>query len=357
MILTHKSIGFGKTLCSNTGSTPLSFVPFASRLDWLQGSVKLSQSAFEHVLGETSNIFKDTFAPDKGYWFSGRAFDHHRVSDRGGRVAWNVLENGDHDLWLMIPAKLLAGCDRVSLLMRFLSTLKAVGFKPTRIDLAIDDYTKSISWQQFDTAYDSGDAHGFRECGLSTSKKDRNNNGFTFYMGSKRSEKLYRFYDKDIESNGEIEAYRLEVQFRDEWSKSVWAKLLAPKNEKDFHQSIVDCVCTPIDFYVETIDDTNLVTRTPLSWWSDYKNLVRANGITLSCGRVKTSIEAAMDWVENQVETTLAMIENYLDKTSGSFYDWLMARIKNGRERLKALHLNKVESAYMNWLPPIDIYF
>jgi len=357
MTLTHKPVGFGKTLCSNTGSTPPPPLLFASRLDWLQGSVKLPQSAFEHVLGEISSIFKDTFAPDKGYWFSGRAFDHHRVSDRGGRVAWNILENGDHDMWLMMPAKLLSGCDRVFLLMRFLSTLNSVGFKPTRIDLAIDDYTKSISWEQFDAAYDAGYAIGFRECGLSTSKKERKTNGFTFYMGSKRSEKLYRFYDKDVESNGEIAAYRLEVQFRDEWSKSVWQKLLAPKCEKDFHQAIVDCVCTPIDFYVETVDDANFITRIPLDWWASYKKMVRSNGITLSCGRVKTSIDSAMEWVENQVETTLAMIETYLDKTSGSFYDWLMARIDSGRERLKALHLNKVESAYTNWSPPDGVCF
>jgi DNA relaxase NicK len=69
------------------------------------------------------------------------------------------------------------------------------GFKPTRIDLAIDDYTKSLNWKQFDSAYDAGQAHGFVVVVLQL-PKNYSDNGFTFY-GSKGSDKLYRFYDKN----------------------------------------------------------------------------------------------------------------------------------------------------------------
>lgn len=347
------SLGFA-TPSSNTGST----VQFSSRLDWLQGTLNLFPTRFERLLVELSEIFLDTFAPDGGYWFSGRTFDHHRVSDRGARVAWNVLENGHIDLWLMLPAKFLAGCDRTQTLIHFLAILNQISFKPTRIDLAIDDYTKSLTWQHFDNAYDAGHAHGFRECGLSTSKKERQQNGFTFYMGSKRSEKLYRFYDKSKESGGEIDSFRLEVQFRDEWAKSVWNLLLAAKTATQFHRATVSAVCSPINFYEETVQEgTNIIERNYLDWWVDFKKLVEAEGITLSCGRVKTTIESTMQWVEERVETSLAMIENYLDKTSDSFFDWFMARLENGRKRLTSIHINKVESAYLNWIPPLDVVF
>lgn len=351
--MTITSLGFAAPR-SNTGS----IVKFSSRIDWLQGTVKLFPTRFERFCGELTEIFRDTFAPDGGYWFSGRTFDHHRVSDRGARVAWNILENGDIDCWFMLPAKFLAGCDHISTLRHFIQILNAIAFKPTRVDLAIDDFTKSLTWQHFDSAYDSGFSHGFRECGLSTSKKERKQNGFTFYMGSKRSEKLYRFYDKSIESGGEIDAFRLEAQFRDEWSRSVWSVLSAAKTDKQFHRAIVNCVCSPIDFYEEVLQEgTNIIKRNNLDWWTDFKMLVQADGISLCCGRVKTSIESTMEWVEKQVETSLAMIENYLDKTSDSFFDWFMARLANGHKRLTSIHVNKVESAYLNWVPPLDVLF
>lgn len=348
-----KSVGFN-TLRSNTGSE----LEFASRVDWLSGSVKLFSTRFHLLVKQLGEIFLDSFAPDGGYYFSGRKFDHHQVSARGARIAWNILENGDHDIWFSLPAKFLAGCDRTETMIHFLTILSQISFKPTRIDLAIDDFTKSLSWSHFDEAYDSGQAHGFRECGLSTSKKERKQNGFTFYMGSKRSEKLFRFYDKSTESGGEIDAYRLEAQFRDEWAKSVWSVLLAAKTPSQFHEAIVSCVCSPIDFYSEQVKEgTNIIEREYLDWWVDFKKLVRARGIVLSCGRVSTCVDKTMEWVEKQVETSLAMIESYLDKTADSFFDWFMARLENGRKRLTSIHHNKVQSAYINWTPPIGSLF
>ena len=111
-----KSLGFA-TPFSNTGSTTL----FSSRLDWLQGTVKLFPTRFSLLLTQLTEIFQDTFAPDGGYFFSGRAFDHCRISDRGCKVAWNILENGNIDCWLMLPAKFLVGCSQVSTLRHFLS--------------------------------------------------------------------------------------------------------------------------------------------------------------------------------------------------------------------------------------------
>jgi len=176
-------------------------------------------------------------------------------------------------------------------------------------------------------------------------------------MGSKRSEKLYRFYDKSIESGGEIDAYRLEAQFRDEWCRSIWSILLAANTDKEFHRAIVNCVCSPIDFYQEVLQEDNTVKKVPLQWWADFKKLVKSDGIFLSCGRVKTSIDSTMQWVEKQVETSLAMIEEYMNTTSDSFFDWFMARLASGKRRLTSIHVNRVQSAYLNWLPPEGILF
>ena len=341
--------GFSRTPRSNTGSS----VDFSSKLDWLQGVVCLTSSQLTTLIGEISNIFTDTFASDAGHIFTGRSFEHHRISDRGGRVAWNI-DTCDHDdnehhlgdrtidCWLMLPAKLLNGCATTFDLRRFILMLSQFEFKPTRIDLALDDYTKSLTWQNFDDARKAGQAYGFKKGRLTSSFGDALGDGFTYYMGSSGSDKLYRFYDKNVESNGENDCYRLEGQYRDDWCKSVWACLLAADTDKKFHQTIVNCVCEPIDFYD---DDNDVGDKIPLKWWSDFKRSVKSEGINLTCGRVKTSIEKSMDWVEKSVETTLAVIEDFCDRTTTDFGEWLTKRLESGRSRLRSVHKNRVDSA------------
>jgi DNA relaxase NicK len=322
-----------------------------SKVDWLQGLVAVTSSGLDTLIGELSAVFKDTFADDQGYCFAGRAFEHHRVSDRGCRIAWNIKipNDGDSDrhyldekiidCWFMIPAKFLNGCDNTFQFRNFLCFLGDLGFKPSRIDLAIDDYTKSLAWQSFDDARKAGYARGFIKARLTSSFGDKLGDGFTYYMGSTGSDKLYRFYDKFVESNGEIDAYRLEGQYRDDWCKSIWALLVqsASDSDQDFHRTIVNCVCSPINF----VDENDV----PLQWWSDFKHSVKFEGINLTCGRVKTSIQKSIDWVEKSVETSLAMIEDFCDRTTTDFGEWLTKRLESGRSRLRSVHKNRVNSA------------
>lgn len=342
-----KTLGFGQTPRSNTGSSP----SFVSKVDWLQGLLSLTSSQLTTVIGELSHIFKDTFADDAGYLFSGRSFEHHRVSDRGCRIAWNIKLPDDGcddrhylgesviDCWLMLPAKFLNGCESTFQLRRFISMLSDLNFKPSRIDLALDDFTKSLTWQNFDDARKAGQAHGFIKGRLTSSFGDKLGDGFTYYMGSPSSDKLYRFYDKNVESNGEIDSYRLEGQYRDDWCKSIWSFLVQAADDSDigFHRTIVNCVCSCIDFY-----DNDHVS---LKWWSDFKHSLKFEGVNVTCGRVKTTVEKSIEWVEKSVETTLAMIENFCDRTTTDFGEWLSARLESGRSRLRSVHNNRVDSA------------
>lgn len=356
MTISKNPLGFSRTPSSNTGSLTVTSPSFSSRLDWLQGVLKLTSSQLDTLIGELSNIFKDTFAADDGYLFSGRSFAHHRVSDRGCRIGWNILsadpDDNPHDqlrhhlgdrnidCWIMIPAKFLSGCESTFSLRRFLATLDGWSFKPTRIDLALDDYTKSLTWQDFDNARRAGHAHGFKKSRIVSSFGDVLGDGFTYYMGSTGSDKLFRFYDKNVESHGETDAYRLEGQFRDDWCKSVWLCLLAADTDLKFHEAIVNCVCDPIDFY-----DDSTVENIPLDWWASFKKSVKAYGINLTSGRVVTSVEKSMEWFETSVETTLAVIEGFCDRTTTDFTEWLYKRIESGRSRLRSVHKNRIDSA------------
>jgi DNA relaxase NicK len=368
-----KSVGFASTPLSNTGSflesssdnpNPPQNFPFAqlstqspkpeqkfvSRLDWLQGLLTLGSSPFEFLFGELSTTFKDTFGDDRGYFFEGKAFQHHRISDRGAMVFWNILENGDRDILIMLPAKFLAGCSHVYLLRRFITHLSELGFRATRVDSAIDDFTKSINWRLFDEAYDKGFAHGFLNTHFERDKKNRVASGWSYYLGDLSSDRYLVNYDKNAESGGEIDANRLEARFKRKWAKSAFAILASSCfSDKTFHQALVNLVCSTIDFYEEVLKEgtTSTFERVPLQWWVDFKTLVGAEGITITSGRTKTSIENTLDWFENQIEPSLAMIENFLEKTTDNFCEWLMDRVASGRRKLNSLHINKINSALL----------
>jgi hypothetical protein len=52
-----------------------------------------------------------------------------------------------------------------------------------------------------------------------------------------------------------------------------------------------------------------------------------------------------MEWIEKFVEPTLAMIEDFCDRSTTDFTEWLNKRIESGRSRLRSVHKNRVDSA------------
>lgn len=330
-----KGIGFGQTPSSNTGL----LYKVSSKVDYLQGVFVVPNTRLSPFVDAMGAIFRDSFALDKGVKFCGRQFQHHRVSDRKAFVYYNFLPNNFVEILVMLPAKFLDGCLRLELFQSFLTDLSSFGFRATRIDLAIDDYSKSLSVQQFRDAKAAGCNHGYQK--HRTIIGDSFDVGFTHYMGTVDSDKLYYFYDKAFESVGEVDANRLEGRFRDGWAKSIFSCLLSSVNEIEFHQNIINCVFKGIDFYLLNDDRT----KTLLSWWQDFKDMCLAGQAVISSGQVKTSMKQTIEWFEKQVVGSLANIEKFMDRVGDDFCSWLMTAIESGRTKLTYEHQNKIDSA------------
>lgn len=360
--------GFTQTPSSNTGSNSqtlgidnlptsppiFSFAAitkpkpkFSVCLDWLQGVACTSPDKHNFIIGEIGSIFKDCFGIDDKPFFSGRNFAHSRRSPKGAIIAWNHIDTemrrGDIDWWLCLPASMLKGCD-VGLLRRFLKFLFEMDFKCTRIDLAIDDYTKSIQKDTFIQACDSDLHHGFQTYGEQWQKTRKKPKGWTFYMGSFGSDKLYRFYNKSVESNGEIDSYRLEGQFRDTNANMIFNHLVQqPKNDKAFLRDIASVTYSCIDFYSGERDKKERV-----EWWENFRDLVKASDIEIGCGRSKTTIEKSMEWLEKSVIRTLATVEEFYEATNQDFAEFLNASLEAGRRKIRDVHKTIVKSALID---------
>ena len=351
--------GFGTPL-SNTGSnvsfhTPenLPLIRSSVCVDWLQGVLKLTSRQFTTFIGEVSQTFADTFDVDKGHWFSGRDFDHHRISGREARVAWNItkhnedggdrhfLEEKIYDVWFRLPAKVLSVCDSYYSFNRFLALLRQWNFKPTRIDIAGDDYTKSLAPSTIRDAINSGLNHGFRRW----RSIESDDGGFTLYMGSNGSDRMLRYYDKSVESAGAIDAYRFEGVFKDDYAVSVWKVLFQlGKNENCLREVLSGVLVGSVDFYSHEIEGDRNSPKIHCQWWVDFQALFDTSILKVRADRTKTTIDRACEWIEKSVETSLAMIENFYEQTGGDFFEWLNARLESGRTRLSSFHLNKVDS-------------
>lgn len=345
-----------RTPSSNTGLNVQIFKTTV-KIDWLQGVLRLTYHQFITFVNEFSHTFADTFVSDDGYFFSGRKFDHHRRSGRGAIIAWNILkiddDSGDrhlldekiYDVWFSAPAKFLDACDSFFMLKRFLKLLGQLGVKMTRIDSACDDYSKSLSPDVLLNAIENKLNHGFKR--WRTVKSD--DGGWTIYFGSVGSDRMIRYYDKTIESGGEIDAYRFEVVFKDGYASSLWDMIIKVlsfgSNPEDCLRELLSSASlNSIDFYSFEKDDDRRTPKIYEQWWLDFKALFSTSELKVRMDRTKTTIDKTCEWIEEQVETSLAMIENFYNRTSQDFAEWINARLESGRSRLTSFHLNKVES-------------
>ncbi|NMF57886.1 replication initiation factor domain-containing protein [Pseudanabaena yagii] len=330
-----------ETPLGNTGSV-LSEAPamenqFTAVLDWLQGCFKLSDyGEFEYFLSLVTDICSDEWIRDDDRpLYKGRHFTHSIRTIRGSILGWNIDDDNKLDCWLSLTGKTLIGAnfDNLRQFLLFLITLET---RFTRIDLAIDDYSKSLKPQYFKTAYQRGHHHGFRKMSFIEnfeSSDSEEEQGFTVYMGRRNGNKLTRFYNKSVESKGEIDAYRLEVEYKDDYTKNVLDYLLSAES---FAKAIANLVVSAIDFRDNDIQ---------LLWWNAFITRLEAHPVHLLCRRAKPTIEASMNWIEHQVETTLAVVEEFCDRITCNFDDWLKERIASGRQRMKSVHRGAINEA------------
>jgi len=351
---------------SNTGLNSLNNNQNTLQVDWWQGTVKLTVAELACFLGEIASTFADCFGVDAGYFFSGRKFDHHHVSGRGAIVAYNVwrsselvdiggdvvqrldLDSKNHDVLFSIPSKVLSGCSSYFSLFRFFRMLVKWDFKPTRIDVAADDYSKSLSPDIIKSAYIQGLLHGARTC---SEVRNWSDDGFTIYLGSKKSDKLVRYYNKSVESKGEIDSFRFETVLRDDYAVGFWKilKLILSSNqenclkeEKDYIE-LLSWSLNSIDFYSLSGDKNS--DKIYCDWWLDFKKSFDCDtSVRIAATRVKTTLDNSIEWVHKQVETTLAQIEYYFQESGRDFCEWLNSRIESGRSRMTDSHCTRVSS-------------
>lgn len=215
-----------------------------------------------------------------------------------------------------------------------------VRFRPkyTRVDIAIDDNKyldmKKIIWY-LERGYVSTRFKSYKL--LNEKKINGEELGKTVYLGSRKSDIYMRIYDKNIESDGFINAVRLEIVFKDEnannFIRSLWS--IENFNSLEFITNKV------LNYYVRFIRPNNEVKKNKsrvenAEWWSEF--LITLEKMSLGKSKERVTLARIINWMEKQCASSMKLI----CETKGKEYLLDMvkkATLNKNQEELKVIYL------------------
>lgn len=289
------------------------------------------------------------FSEDQGITI-GRYYQHTARTPNGLLVSYTpvVIASGKkcYDVRFAIPSKVLK---RIHFRFTYvqLKRLKNLGFKPTRLDIAIDDYDKRIHPDLIRSAIRDKNLVRIRKSETIINDAEPTV-GFTIYLGSRQSNVFFRYYDKFTQSGGKLDCWRLEGEFKDEYAESWWQALFTYDryDEKWCKSLLLESLIGSIDFRDRSQDEN--VTRCPrLSWWECFiEDCGSSGGVRFTMPRQESTLQSKADWVGRQVETTLALFHAALGESG--FLDYVAMWVASGQRRFNNMHraILKLHSEY-----------
>jgi DNA relaxase NicK len=243
-----------------------------------------------------------------------------------------------------VPGKVLAALAPAD--CRFLiCELSLLGFKATRIDVRLDDFTKALTPTLVREAFERYDVTGFNsqtqgEWIASSSRGAPLNE--TFYIGKRGksgSGKFVRCYTKWLESNGQVDSNRFEVEFSQHYAKQLF-HLLSTLELSCWVDAMVSFVTGAVDFVDRQSTDgirKDVANCPRLDWWEFVVGDVPR--IRLSKPRKEKTIRKAIKWIEKQVLPTMAMVLSYFARKHGSNMEQIFWEAwQRGDNRMSDVH-------------------
>jgi len=318
----------GRDPVRNTGSNSQELLelthqkPLQVRIDYLRGTCKLPNHAW--VEAAVNAVLKAI--GDEGIWEHGQGslqgiqWHNRGHSIKGFKWWWNDRTDDvpTTHLMLQLSGSVLKGMEvkAVHELCRLL--VDVFKFKVTRIDIALDDYEKRLSFKQIRNAVDKDNyarVNGVTPC--YSFKRNKGLNGFSFYVGSKSSEKYGVIYDKEIESKGEIKAIRMEGRFMDSYAQKLmkqWLSISANDFDERSPQFLAGKVTGLVTFcYRYNRKEKNISRLIMLPWWKKFVDAVGAS-LRHSVPREDITFERCRAWVERQVTKTLVVLQKVMGR-------------------------------------------
>lgn len=220
----------------------------------------------------------------------------------------------------------------VSCVSDMLRLILSRGGKISRLDFAFDDYSKTFSPLQYFVWWQNGQFKSkFRVAHFDHGA----DGGTTFALGNRAGLKYLRIYDKEIESNGQINAIRYEFEFH-----SYTANALADAIANNQTFSFIDFICSMFKI-IENTGKKQKCRENLLQEWFDWVHNLKFNEeiSKIPTGLQGKTIEKSVVWFEIYCAKTLAKMFYLFGK------DYVLNIGKTAFSKLSPIELEKVISA------------
>lgn len=283
------------------------------------------------------------FGDDKPY-FCGRYFSHgHRNADNTCIIGYNWGIGESHDtgeLILNISGQLLRRC-LLPRLVEFCSILFKLGAHCSRIDICVDDFSKQYFGYDFLCA--AINDKNFKGARLDNASQSTNTKGgWLVSLGGRGSDKYARFYNKSVESKGEIDSYRYEVEYKAGLAKSIFETISSFDSEDSaFHLEFASKVIAGAFSFIDRSESSNISRCSLLPWWQKFVDAL-GGAIAWSVPRVKKSLDKSIAWVEKQVMKTLVVIQECLGEAK--YKNWFDYKFAQLSKKLNPSQISRIDN-------------
>jgi len=274
------------------------------------------------------------------------------IGPGGAKLWWDAPGRDDFHLVFPGQACQMVGQERMT---DFLKYCLEHGAKATRADVAIDDFDRRKSVDEIEMLFASEDCvtradiigeyrersrKAIRAAGVMGQRNEGaslvGTTGKTVTLGSRASRQFLRVYDKGLESGGQLDAIRWELESKKEAAETMVVALA----NKEWGQVIRSRLLGYVDFREEA-SHSEVEKRRRLSWFQELVKGVSKASAYLP--KVPRTIEQLVDWIDQSIGPSLAVAARMWGAVSlQPLFDGglgqLAGIIANGEQRWKPRH-------------------
>lgn len=256
------------------------------------------------------------------------------IGPEGARILFDPVDRDDFNVTFPGKACGLISEERMRSWLRFAVANRVVA---KRLDTDIDDYTRAVLPGQVLEELKGPNAvtHAKKvlvQQGFQVGTDDMT--GITVYLGAPSARQRLRVYDKGLESGGEVDCIRWELQARDEAAQTLLIRLV----EQDWGSVLTSRLVSFLDFR-DPESHSDVEKRTRLPWFQALVGTAEKASAYLP--KAARTVDQVIGWIRSGVGTSLAVAVDHWkrDKTlKGDFLAPLMDIVRDGELRFKPKH-------------------
>jgi len=319
------------------------------RISFNQKDLQEIKSWIDRFYGESDSDGYGLWSYDSRYiWPSGASMNYDSDVERSQRVHRGRFT-------FECPGK---ACDELTApdLLLMIQGFEHFQGLCTRIDIFFDDYRRIVEPYDLHELIERYDYTGFRKAGYRPAwdcGRRCYDEAWFGRRGQNGSGKYLRCYDKKLESDGEKDCVRWEIEFSQKKSQKVFIALSGCEGDIVVFATICGALIGGCISFVHRNGDRNINRLDVYDFW---QLITESLGkLTIRIEKIQNTLTGVIEWTERQVAPSLACVRKTF-VSDQKFIAWVIDMLDDGASRMNA-HQRQLVSRFegsMNYDPKIN---